>query len=244
MREYSVSAGGIWVEDTDGLVEVWDMSDQSGQVVTGIYGGNDGQLGSDPGADTNDPTWQADPPALDYIVDDYVDCGGAEDGSYCDLTDAYTIGIVLKWDIQANWDGVWSKGLLSTATTQYVLRINTTKKYNWLWNDGTDRTVTSNAAAPVGSYHSVFVTFKSGEQIMYIDGVAQTDQNNQAAPTVSRDTAKFLIGRHYTAVAALYFDGEIGPTMMYGASKSAAEVKAIHNNIRETFSGYSLPEAT
>jgi len=240
-----VQQGGVWVPaDTAGLVAVYDPTEgQEGQVLEDTFGGNDGQLGSTPSPDTNDPSWQADPPALVYDGTDWVDCGGDSDGSFADLVNEVTLVAVVRRDTTSAFRAVFSKRTASTDT-QYSLRrhSNGTPQATFVMDatPTTERNITGAVAITTTGYDTMIFSHKSGDQKLYHNAVSVGTPTTFAGALESNDAAKLYVGRLGTGFTGFEWVGHIGVCMLYGAWKSGAGVVAIHNDIANSFPGYGL----
>ena len=241
---------GPWVPaDTVGLISVWDPSqDQDGQQFTDTYGSNHGQLGSDPGADANDPTWVASPPSLDFDGNDYVDCGGNSDGSFADLTSEITIALTFYWEPQANnYRYLLSKSTGIGATTlQYGMRVYTFNNAFAIGSlarvDGVLVVNEDPGFETASGWHTFIWTFKSGANEIYLDGVSQRTHTH-AGTLASVDAAKLMLGCWTSSSPAVFHEKGMGATTLYAAWRTDSEVAAVHNDIRTQFPDYGLPEA-
>jgi hypothetical protein len=242
---------GVWVpSDTTSLVAVWDPSaDGSGQTLSDTYGSHDAQLGSTAGADANDPTWVAGPPlVLSYDGGDYCDADGSGDGTWGDITASITIIAVVKDDDTAGFEGIcgkWKSSGTPTTTMQWNLRCHAGAYFNFIYAfSGSNYNLNTANGSRTTNWLTVAISFTSGAQQMYVNGLASGAAASQAHTLTSVHDAKILIASQITDDPTNNaFSGDIGQVLIYNAAKNATEMKAIHNDIRSNFTNYGLPEA-
>lgn len=152
--------------------------------------------------------------------DDYIDCG---DNTALDITSAITIEAWVK-----------SSATIPTATRQMILcRDNDSTVRNYSLFFETDGVITGvvyigdagkgssgPSAYTKNSWHHVATTYRSGEQITYLDLVAGTPQGWTGA--IDNDDVSLTIGT--TDIQARDYAGTIGEIRLYSRALSLAEL--------------------
>ena len=117
------------------------------------------------------PAAAGDPGTCRYGVFDgvtqYVE---VPDNAALDLTDELTVAAwVYLRAAPAELDTIVSKD------TNYEYHIDSQRRLYWWWNDadGATRSLTATTQLALNEWHHVAVTYRSGEQRMYVDGVLQ-----------------------------------------------------------------------
>ena len=119
-------------------------------------------------------------------------------------------------------------GLMSILSkdTNYEFHITPAGEINWWWNDstGTVRSLTTTGAniAP-GNWYHVAITYSSGQQRIYVNGVQRA--SGSYAGTLRNNNNPLQIGGDQGITSRL-FNGLIDEVRVYAAQQSQAEVNA------------------
>lgn len=234
------AAAPAWVPaDVTGLVAVWDPTNGSGLVINDTFGGKTGTLGA--GSET--PTWVNDDPSLSFDgVDECVLAAGWMDLStndeitvavvYMPTTDFGAVQMLLSqntdnalgfdFEVGQRTDGKWQFAIGQGGAQGYVIQGSVTQVKD--------------------AWGSMVVSHAAGVQSMLANGDTQTTDNNSQSSLNYTASTVCKLGRGQGNVEKI--TGKVGVMLFYNVTKSLAEQKAIHDDIRAGFSGYSLPAAT
>lgn len=117
-------------------------------------------------------------------------------------------------------------GLMSILSkdTNYEFHITTAGEINWWWNDstGTVRSLTTSGAnLTAGNWYHVAITYSSGQQRIYVNGVQRAA--GSFSGTLRNNNSPLQIGGDQGITSRL-FDGLIDEVRIYSAEQSQAEV--------------------
>jgi hypothetical protein len=249
-------AGGVWTpSDQTDIVEYWEPSKCEAQTWPGSLGVQDLMMGSDAGADTNDPTVNAGPPAaVDFDGNDV--CGDwatkGDPGTPTDITGAITLGGVFYATQHASAPIYMSRGWGSVGSrTQYAIRTYdgfTPDRTSFLWGDeaGVLRSLDEFADTLItDAWFTFFATARWGasdNQKIWINGV-NTASGTNANAMRSEDNAMFACGAYtnsFTPTWGNWLNGSLGHMFLYDGYKEDAAMQAIHNDIANNFPDYGL----
>jgi len=129
--------------------------------------------------------------------------------------------------------GVWvyarslpSSDLMSIVSkdTNYEFHLNPSGTVFWWWNDssGNTRSFSSNTALTLNAWHHVAITYKSGAQTIYIDGVANGSTSFTGTLRASGTPLQFAQDQGY---AGRFFDGYLDEVRIYNTALSQAQVQ-------------------
>ncbi len=150
-------------------------------------------LGDLPTSDDSNPAIAGNPGTCGYGEFD-----GTSDG-YLQIDDPGSGSI---FDLDANFSvAVWiyptalpSGGGLATIVSKdenFEFHLNSSGRVFWWWGGGA-RQLTSSASVALNTWNHIAITFESGSQVIYINGVSQGTTNSSAAITLNNDP--ILIG--------------------------------------------------
>lgn len=216
-----------------GLVGWWMLNEPGGNTAHDLSPG-----GLNPGTLTNGPTWKD--AALDFPgVDEYVDCGDADEFSFTDGGNDRPFSIsawVKADDLSAGNHSIISKH--NTNQNEWYFALAGTDVYIRLYhfndfNQRIGRAVSANRST--GVWYHTLCTYDGSETEagikIYIDG-ERLDDTSHTAGTYTGMTnagASVLIGADYAGTLA-YFDGLIDDVRIYNRTLPAAEANALFVN--------------
>jgi len=252
--------GGVKVESTqnvealDGNVQLthdindpstkalWHFDEGTGQVAADSSGnGNDGQLGSTPMGDVNDPTWTAGKVGggLEFDgIDDYIDCGNSQEILGEDPN---------EWSYEA-WFKTDHSGDLMIIMTDYnshgnnydqtyaicayiwptsIIRVDI--RYNW-----DDISLTTSQTFTDNQWHNMVVTVSKENNIikLFVDG---DNLDNDILPYTTGhyfDNDILRIGAENIRPIGIsnFFDGVIDECAIYNRALTAQEIQDHYEN--------------
>ncbi|HET7131706.1 MAG TPA: LamG domain-containing protein, partial [Gammaproteobacteria bacterium] len=115
---------------------------------------------------------------------------------------------------------------IASKDTNYEYHVNTSRQVYWWWNDslGTTRSLTTVAALGLDAWHHVAITYKSGAQAIYIDGVLAASATYTGA--LATNDLPFYVGTDWNFIARA-FDGDIDEVNVLGTALSQAQLQAL-----------------
>ena len=254
-------SGGLYLPaDTVGLVAYYTGEDTAvGQILPDMLAGNDMRMGEDAGADTNDPAYviEDNEKVLDFDGDDFafdVD----SDTAPSDLDFGGNMCLVACVKLREGSPLTKTHTFISrsrgfpAASQQWALRIRgDTDPDRWqvLWSDGiTIRTVQLIANdVPNDTWFTLIGSISNSpdDQELYKDGSSIASLSATEIPQTS-ETNLTVVGAGSEGGPALFpvpMDGHAAVFALYDVFKTSAQVRAIHNDIRDHFRGLGLPMA-
>lgn len=143
--------------------------------------------------------------------------------SLLDIPDNLTI---TSW---INTNVIPSSGLKSILSKDenYEYHINTSGEIFWWWRWAT--LTTSGANITPGQWHHIALTWRSGEQVIYVDGVERA--RSAVTGTLDINDDPLQVGQDLN-IASRFFDGFIDEVRIYENFLSAVEVNQVMNETR------------
>ncbi|WP_444997236.1 DUF6701 domain-containing protein [Aliikangiella sp. IMCC44359] len=123
------------------------------------------------------------------------------------------------------------KSILS-KDENYEFHINTAGEIFWWWSTAT--LTTSGANLQIGQWHHIAVTWQSGEQIIYVDGVERARSARTGSLILNNDPLQ--IGQDLD-IASRFFDGYIDEVRIYENVLTSAQVNQVMNETHPCVSG-------
>lgn len=134
---------------------------------------------------------------------------------------------ITAWINPASWP---SSGLASIISKDenYEFHITPAGQLNWWWNtaSGPTEITTSLTGGLINNWHHVAITYESGSQIIYIDGVAAASSSSTATIQMTNDD--LLIGTdHDSFTSSRRFDGLIDEVKIFNTVLSFSDVNSV-----------------
>lgn len=169
------------------------------------------------------PAAAGDPGTCRYGVFDgvtqYVE---VPDNAALDLTDELTVAAwVYLRAAPAELDTIVSKD------TNYEYHIDSQRRLYWWWNDadGATRSLTATTQLALNEWHHVAVTYRSGEQRMYVDGVLQGVTGAFTGALATNDLPLY-VGTDWNFLSRT-FDGYIDEVRVVAKAFTPVEIQAL-----------------
>ena len=171
-----------------------------------------------------DPAIVGDPGTCDYGVfdgtaDGYLEIADPGFNSILDLPTNYSVTV---WINPNAWPNTDLSSIVS-KDENFEFHLNTSGRVNWWWGGG-ERELTGATSITLGVWHHIAITYESGEQHIYVNGVSDATTDSTAAVTVNNDS--LFIGTDL-AIPARRFNGLIDEVRVYNATLSASQVNAV-----------------
>jgi len=217
------------------LVAEWRLDESSWSGSTGEvldYGPN-GLQGS--AIDLNGvPSTQAANPA---IAGNPGTCGsgdfnGVNDG-YVEIPDPGTNSVLDLDEFSVTvwvYPRAWPASGLSTIVSKdenFEFHLNNNGQINWWWlgASGSTREFTSSSSVGLNAWHHIAITYESGSQVIYLDGISVATNNSSDSPPEKNNDSL-----HIGADLQLFerrFNGLIDEVRIYDGPLNQAEVQAV-----------------
>ena len=112
--------------------------------------------------------------------------------------------------------------------TNFEYHINAAGQVFWWWNDsgGTTRSFMTAASINLNQWHHVAITYESGSQVIYIDGVSQATQNFTGS--LITNNLPLFIGTDFNFISRA-FDGFIDEVYIVPQALAAADIVALRD---------------
>jgi len=195
-----------------------DVLDSSGNALHGQAVGGAVPV---PGRVCNGAQFNMPPaPLTDYIQ--------VADDPLLDITTALT---VTSWVRPSAYPGGGGLMTVLSKDTNYEYHITPTGQVNWWWNTGAGQLFTGAGTVPLNAWTHIAITFRQGQQIIYVNGVAGANGTDGAAlftnnlPLQIGDDQGFGGGSRR-------FRGLIDEVQVHNVTMSAAEVVTVMNATR------------
>lgn len=153
-------------------------------------------------------------------ADGFVQIDDPGTGSILDLSE-YS---VTSWIYARRWA---TSGLMTIVSKDenFEYHLNNNGQVNWWWGGGSQE-LTTGVSVPINAWHHIAITYESGTQAIYIDGILEASHNDSNAVTLNNDPV--LIGIDLDFQSRL-FDGFIDEVRIYDGPLSQADVNTVMN---------------
>lgn len=180
--------------------------------------------GNHPTRVINTPVVAGDPGTCYYgnfngVNDGYLRIDDPGTNSILDLNNEFAVAV---WIYPRTWA---TSDLMSIVSKDenFEFHLNGSGQVNWWWGGG-NRELTTAASVGLNAWHHIVISYRNGEQIIYIDGVNAATRATTEAITLNNDPV--LIGTDLD-FNNRNFNGLIDEVKIYNQRLSAAEVSAI-----------------
>ncbi|MEZ5561268.1 MAG: LamG domain-containing protein [Pseudomonadales bacterium] len=196
----------------------------SGEVIDSA-GGNNGTARNGINTAGADPAVPGNPGTCRYGefdgVDDLLEFA---DAPHLDLPGELTVAI---WIYARRIPGSGLKSIVS-KDTNYEFHVTSGSRINWWWNDanGATRQFDSTATITPNAWHHVAITYRSGSQVIYVDGVPSGSRSYTG--NLITNNLPLQIGQDQ-GFAGREWDGYLDELRVYGQALDAAQVQALMN---------------
>jgi len=128
-----------------------------------------------------------------------------------------------------NTNVIPSSGLKSILSKDenYEFHINSSGQIYWWWNWGT--LTTTGASLTIGDWHHIAITWRSGEQVIYINGIERARSARTGILQTNNDPLQ--VGQDLD-IASRFFDGSIDEIRIYENFLNASEINQIMSETR------------
>lgn len=153
------------------------------------------------------------------VNDGYLRIDDPGTNSILDLNNEFAVAV---WIYARTWA---TSDLMSIVSKDenFEFHLNGSGQINWWWGGG-NRELTTTASVGLNAWHHIAISYRSGQQIIYIDGVSAATRATTDAITLNNDPV--LIGTDLD-FNNRNFNGFIDEVKIYNQTLSSAEVSAI-----------------
>ena len=212
----------------NGLIAEYRFHEGAGQVLYDYKNGNNGQLGSTTGADTNDPTWT--PQGLTFATDDYVTAGTATDLNLANSN--FTLVVAVK-PTTTNLETVMAKN--SFGPNGWGIYQDANKFHAQVRGSDAGAIINANSNYVLNQWYLLEFMRSGISLLLNINGVRQI---STASITTEPSTAavNFQWGKRATA-NDYYFNGEIAYALAYSRALSLGESARNYRALKKNLAG-------
>jgi hypothetical protein len=214
------------------MVGYWNFDEQQGQTINDKgFGANNGTLGTNSSAASDDPTWKLTGTSS-CKINGCINLDGTAD--FVDLEDAADLDMGLSdWTTTAWVNTSDTTGyIVSKAfnSPYYAMDMNNSSVRGNFHNGTTQKTITATTLINDGAWHHVAITYdRDGYMSAYVDGKleAQTSIAVDSAIDVT-NTNNLSVGANCNAgcgTVGNYLIGNIDEVKIYNAALTANEIK-------------------
>jgi len=192
-----------------------------GEIVDGSGSGQNGRaFGMDIYNDDATPALATNPGTCRYGVfdgiDDYIEIG---DDPALDIANELTVTAwIYMRTLPAELHTIVSKD------TNYEFHIDNVGRVYWWWS--ADNFRTTGYSVTLNQWHHVAITYRSGSQTIYVDGISRATNNYSG--TLPQNDLPVFIGTDYNFISRA-FDGYIDEVYILPQELSQAQVQALMN---------------
>lgn len=196
----------------------------AGEVADDSAFGLDGTPAGDAATANASPALANDPGTCRYGVFDgvneYVE---VPDNAALDITNELTVAAWIYMRTAPS-----ELHTIVSKDTNYEYHVDSQRRVYWWWNDssGNTRSFTASPQLALNRWYHVAITYQSGAQVIYIDGVAQGTANYSGA--LATNDLPFYVGTDWNYLSRA-FDGYIDEVRVVADALTAAEVQALRD---------------
>lgn len=144
------------------------------------------------------------------------------DNNLLDITDALTVSAWIYPTALTSAD----LATIASKDDNWEFHINPAGFIYWWWGGGTDKFMTSTVPIVLNRWQHIAITYKSGEQKIYLDGVVVG--THSATGSLSTNNLPLLIGTDY-GFTSRNFIGAIDELQVYRGAMDAAAVNTLRS---------------
>jgi MSHA biogenesis protein MshQ len=153
-------------------------------------------------------------------------------GQYVEIANNPALNITTQLTVTA-W--IYLRGTPSelqtivSKDTNYEFHIDNGRHVYWWWNDssGNTRSITTTNTISLNAWHHVAITYQSGAQRIYIDGVVQSTTGSYTG-TLAQNTLPLYVGEDWNFLSRV-FNGYIEEVRVIARTLSASEVVTLRD---------------
>src|SRR3989344_7262776 len=218
---------------TRGLVGYWNFEEGTGQTVNDSSDqNNDGTLGADSSASTDDPAWRASKAGLGGALN-FDDDGTGDVVNYGDNSTLETITqgdhTISFWFLHTHTDGMNTGHFLSKGdgVEWWAAEAISTGAVSFSWDDDILKVaITSSAIYNDGNWHHLTAVRDGSTYYMYIDGT----QVGSASVSTSFTVPESMKSGNAQWSSDEQLDGSLDDLRVYSRALSASEVRYLYNH--------------
>ena len=201
-----------------------ELTDFSGNNfdATGI------NFGGVPSDDNDDPAIPGNPGSCDYgdfngVLDGYFQVNDPGTNSLLDFPTTYSVSV---WINPRSFATTASLATIVSKDENFEFHLTRNGEVNWWWGGG-ERELTSNTRVPLNQWTHITITYESGDQRIYINGVVDATTNSTRAITVNNDP--LLIGTDLNFLTRR-FNGFIDEVQVFEETLTPDEIAVVINS--------------
>ena len=178
-----------------------------------------------PPTNDTDPAIIGDPGTCGYgdfngLSDGYVQIDDPGTGSILDFASEFSVSV---WVYPRSLPSGSNLASIVSKDENYEFHLNSSGRVNWWWGGGS-RSLTSTSSVTLNQWNHITITYRSGAQVIYINGAASGTNTSTDSITLNNDPV--LIGTDLN-FHSRRFDGLIDEVRLYDAELSPVEVTAV-----------------
>lgn len=159
-------------------------------------------------------------------LDDYVQI---DDDDTLDIANELTI---TTWIYPTALPALPNSDLMTVLSKDenYEFHVTPSGEINWWWNDanGVIREINSDTAVTLNAWNHIAITYKDGEQIIYINGVNRGQASYSGALLTNNDPLQFGQDQFHPG---RFFQGAIDEVKIYTRALAAVAIDAIYQEV-------------
>ncbi len=199
-----------------------------------------------PTTDDSNPAIVGDPGTCGYgefdgASDGYVEIADPGTGSILDLFSNLSVAVWIYPTALPSGSGL---ATIVSKDENFEFHLNSSGQVFWWWGGGT-RQLTTSGSVTLNAWNHIAITYESGSQVIYINGVSQGTNSDSTAITTNNDP--LLIGTDL-AYPTRRFTGLIDEVKVYDTTLEAVQVDYVMNETHacpaSTLDHYAIGHAT
>lgn len=225
-------------------ISYWNFDEQQGQTTNDKgFGDNDGTLGANSSASTDDPTWKMANTSsckvngcLSFDGGDYITIGDVDELE-THLNEGFTIS---TWAKSSDWVDAGPEMLVAKyagdADGDFYLGVYQNKAralINGLNGGVTGKVTNSTTNLTNGAWTHLVMTWSGGATdpiLLYVNGqLDMTIESNNTLASITDSAEPIFIGVRTNSAKSAYFNGQIDETKIYNSALTASEILIDYN---------------